>query len=132
MEARRAVVPAVHMLLATAVAMLAILGLFGTTATRSDAPDPGAVVVGGFGFALFIVLPQTGIVALGLFDWQMGRGAGILRAADVAAFAIAGLELSLGTIGVARYLAGAIALAAAVGLASSILVPPPRRAGWRL
>lgn len=131
MDARRAVVPAVHMLLATAVAMLAILGLFGTAATRSDASDPGAVV-GGFGFALFVVLPQIGIVALGLFDWQMGRSAAILRAADVAAFAVGGLELSLGTIGIARYLAGAIALAAAVGLASSILVPPPRRAGWRL
>jgi hypothetical protein len=112
--------------------MLAIIGLFGTSGTRGDEPDPGAVVVGGFGFALFIVLPQIGIVALGLFDWQMGRGTGILRAADLAAFALGGLELSLGTIGVARYLAGVIALAAAVGLASSILVPPPRRAGWRL
>src|SRR3954452_9017618 len=101
MVPRRTVVPAVHMLLATALGMLAILGLFGTAGTRSDAPDPGAVVVGGFGFALFVVLPQIGIVGLGLFDWQMGRGAGILRAADLAAFALGGLELSPGTIGIA-------------------------------
>src|SRR3954452_6244620 len=122
MVPRRTVVPAVHMLLATAVAMLAILGLFGTTATRGAPPDPGAGVGGAFGFALFIVLPQIGIVALGLFDWQMGRGAGILRAADAAVCVLGCLELSLGTIGLARYFAGAIALLAATGLAASILV----------
>jgi hypothetical protein len=119
------------MLLATAIALLAILGLFGASVRQGDASDPGAVVVGGFGFAFFIVLPQIGIVALGLFDWQIGRGAGILRAADIAAFGLGGLELSLGTVGLARYLAGAIALLAAVGLAASLLVAAPRRAGWR-
>ncbi len=128
MDPRRAVVPAVHMLLAAAVAMLAVIGLFGTGPGETNA---GANVVGGFGFAFFIVLPQIGIVALGLFDWQMGRGTGILRAADVAVFVLGCLELSLGTIGLARYLAGAIALLAATGLAASILVAPPRRAGWR-
>jgi hypothetical protein len=131
MDPRPATVPAVHMLLATAVALLAILGLFGTATDAGGAPDTGAMVVGGFGFAFFIVLPQIGIVALGLFDWQMGRGAGILRAADVATFGLGGLELSLGTVGLARYLAGVIALLAAIGFAASILVSAPRRAGWR-
>ncbi|HET9614543.1 MAG TPA: hypothetical protein VFP22_07005 [Candidatus Limnocylindrales bacterium] len=127
MDPRRAVVPAVQMLLATAVAILAVIGLFGT----GDGPGRDTTVVGGFGFNFFIVLPQIGIVALGLFDWQAGRGVWILRAADIAAFALAALELSLGTVGLARDLAGAIALLAASGLAASIVVEPPRRAGWR-
>jgi hypothetical protein len=117
------------MLLAAAVALLAVVGLFGASGLGSgDAP---VAVPGGFGFAFFIVLPQIGIVALGLFDWQMGRGPWILRAADVAVFVLGMLELSLGSVGVARWLAGAIALLAATGIATSILVEPPRRAGWR-
>ncbi len=119
-----------HMLLAGAVALLAVLGLFGTGSATDDGAA-GARVVGGFGFALFIVMPQIGIVALGLFDWQMGRGPNLLRAADVAVFALGCLELSLGTVGFARYLAGSISVLAAAGLAASILVVPPRRAGWR-
>ena len=117
------------MLLATGVALLAVIGLFGATG-----PDPGdapVAIPGGFGFAFFIVLPQIGIVALGLFDWQMGRGPWILRAADVAVFILGMLELSLGSVGVARWLAGLIALLAAAGIATSILIEPPRRAGWR-
>jgi hypothetical protein len=115
------------MLLAATVAMLAVIGLFGT----GDADSAGTTVVGGFGFNFFIVLPQIGIIALGLFDWQLGRGTWIVRAADVAAFVLAWLELSLGTVGLGRDLAGAIALLAAGGLAASILIEPPRRAGWR-
>lgn len=114
------------MLLAATVAMFAVLGLFGTT----DDAAPGSSVV-RFDIAFFIVLPQIGIVALGLFDWQMGRGPNLLRAADVAVFALGCLELSLGTVGFARYLAGTISVLAAAGLAASILVVPPRRAGWR-
>ena len=116
------------MLLAGAVAVVAVLGLFG--GGSSDA-DPGAVVVGGFGFAAFIVLPEIGIVAFGLIEWQTGRGSGVLRAADVATFILGGLELSLGTVGLARWLAGAISLLAATGFASTLLVDAPRRAGWR-
>jgi hypothetical protein len=93
--------------------------------------SPGVRVVGGFGWAFFIVLPLSGIVALGTFDWQIGRGSTVLRVADVAVFVLAMLELSLGTIGLARWLAGAMALLAASGLAASFLVAPPRRAGWR-
>ena len=117
------------MLLATAVALLAVLGLFGTSGSgQGDAP---VAVPGGAGFAFFVVLPQIGIVALGLFDWQMGRGPWVLRAADVAVFVLGMLELSLGSVGVARWVAGAIALLAATGVATSIVVEPPRRAGWR-
>lgn len=130
MDRRRAAVPAVHMLLAAAVTLLAVLGLFGTGAAADDA-TAGSTVVGGFGFTFFIVLPQIGIVALGLFDWQMGRGPNLLRAADVAVFALGCLELSLGTVGFARYLAGTISVLAATGLAASIVVVAPRRAGWR-
>jgi hypothetical protein len=118
------------MLLATAVAVLALIGLFGTAGT-SPGDDPSVTVVGGFGFSLFVVLPQIGIVAFGLFEWQMGRGPIVLRAADLAVFILGCLELSLGTVGVARFLAGAIALLAASGLAVTLLVAPPRRAGWR-
>ena len=125
----RVAVPAVHMLIATAVALLAVVGLFGASGPGSG--ETPVAVPGGVEFAFFIILPQIGIVALGLFDWQMGRGPWILRAADVAVFVLGMLELSLGSIGVARWLAGAIALLAATGIATSIVVEPPRRAGWR-
>jgi hypothetical protein len=81
--------------------------------------------------AWLVILPMTGIAALGLFDWQAGRGPGILRAGNVAVFVLAALELGAGTPGFARWLAGAIALSAAIGLAGSIVNPPPRRAGFR-
>ena len=129
MRSFRAAVPAVHMLLATAVASLAVLGLFGASGPGQS--DPPIAIPGGFGFALLIVLPQIGIVALGLFDWQMGRGPWMLRAADVAVFVVGMLELSLGSVGIARWLAGGIALLAATGVATSIVIEPPRRAGWR-
>jgi hypothetical protein len=125
---RGALVPTIHVMLAATVATIAIIGMFGTGA-RAD--DSGVRVVGGFGWAFFIVLPLSGIVALGTFDWQIGRGSTVLRVADVAVFVLAMLELSLGTIGLARWLAGAMALLAAGGLAASFLVAPPRRAGWR-
>ena len=117
------------MLLATVVALLAVIGLFGAgTSGQGEAP---VGIPGGASFAFFVVLPQIGIVALGLFDWQMGRGPWVLRAADVAVFVLGMLELSLGSVGVARWLAGAIALLAAAGVATSIVIEPPRRAGWR-
>jgi len=129
MERRRAAVPAVHMLLAGAVGLLAVLGIFGTGPANDDAARGSNFVVGFESF--FVVLPQIGAVALGLFDWQIGRGPNLLRAADIVVFALGCLELSLGTVGFARDLAGAISVLAATGLAASILVVPPRRAGWR-
>jgi hypothetical protein len=129
-ERRRAAVPAVHMLLAGTVALLAMLGLLGTGSAGDDT-TAASTVVDTVRFAFFVVLPQSGIVALGLFDWQMGRGPNLLRAADVAVFALGCLELSIGAVGFTRFLAGAISVLAAAGLAASILVVPPRRAGWR-
>jgi hypothetical protein len=126
MDVRSAVVPTAQIVLAACIGVLTVLGWFAT-----DAASAGARVVGGPAFSWFVVLPMTGIVALGLFDWQMGRGPVLMRAADVAAFALAGIELSLGTTGFARWLAGAIALAAAIGLAASFLITPPRPSGWR-
>ena len=125
MDARSAVVPVVHTLLAAGLGILAVIGMFGTGSGES------AVFVGGYQFALFVVLPMVGIVMLGLFDWQMGRGSGILRAADVAVFVLATVELSLGTVGIVRWLVGGVALLAAAGLAATNLTTPPHRAGVR-
>ena len=125
MDARSAVVPVVHTLLAAGLGILAVIGMFGTDSADS------AAFVGGYQFALFVVLPMVGIVMLGLFDWQMGRGSGILRAADVAVFFLASVELSLGTVGIVRWLVGGVALFAAAGLAATIVTTPPRRAGFR-
>jgi len=124
MDVRSAVVPVVHTLLAAGLGILAVIGMFGTG-------SGDIAFVGGYQFALFVVLPMVGIVMLGLFDWQMGRGSGILRAADVAGFVLATVELSLGTIGIVRWLFGGVALLAAAGLAATILTTPPRRAGFR-
>ena len=85
----------------------------------------------GFQLSLFIVLPLSGCVAFGLAEWQLGRGSTILRVADIAAFTLGLLDLSLGSTGLGRWLAGAIAILAAAGIAASLLVPPPRRPGWR-
>jgi hypothetical protein len=126
MDLRSAVVPTAQLVLAACVGILAVLGMF-----AADPAVAGARVAGGPAFAWLVILPMTGIVALGLFDWQTGRGPSILRAADVAVFILAVLELSTGTTGFARWLAGAIALAAAIGTAGSIVIPPPRRAGFR-
>jgi hypothetical protein len=124
MEIRAAVMPAVHMLLAGCIAVVAVIGLLG-------ADNDGARVIGDYRLAWLVVLPMVGIVTLGLYDWQAGRGATILRAADLAAFALGVVELSLGTTGFARWLAGAIALLAAAGIAASFLIERPRRAGFR-
>src|SRR4051794_26098112 len=125
MDARSAVVPVVHTVLAGGIGILAVIGMFGTDSGES------AAIIGGSQFALFVVLPMVGIVMLGLFDWQMGRGSWILRAADVAVFALATVELSLGTSGIVRWLVGGVALLAAAGLAATFLITPPRRAGFR-
>ncbi|HEY7133008.1 MAG TPA: hypothetical protein VH440_12210 [Candidatus Limnocylindrales bacterium] len=130
MDPRPALVPTLHTLLASAVGVLAVIGLFGTGSTDSSG-GAGVTVVGGAQFAAFLVLPLVGIVMFGLWDWQMGRGAWILRAADVAVFALAALELSLGTTGFGRWLAGGMAILAASGVAASIVVERPRRAGFR-
>ncbi len=130
MDPRPAIVPTIHTLLAAGVGLLAVIGLFGPGSGGSSA-DASVTVVGGVQFALFVVLPMVGIVMFGLIDWQMGRGPGILRAADLAVFALAGLELSLGTTGVGRWMVGVLALLAAAGLAASILIARPRRAGFR-
>ena len=74
---------------------------------------------------------MIGIVMLGLYDWQVGRGSGILRAADVAVFALAAVELSVGTMGIVRWLVGGVAVLAACGLASSLVIAAPHRAGFR-
>ena len=118
-------VATVHVLLASLVAIIAIIGLFGT---RDGAV--GAVVI-GFQLSLFIVLPLSGSVAFGLADWQLGRGPTILRVADVAAFTLGVLDLSLGATGLGRWLAGTVAVLAAAGIAASIVVSAPRRPGWR-
>jgi hypothetical protein len=115
----------VHVVLASLIAIVAIIGLFGT---RNGAA--GTVVL-GFQLSLFIVLPLSGCVAFGLAEWQLGRGSTILRVADIAAFTLGLLDLSLGSTGLGRWLAGAIAILAAAGIAASLLVPPPRRPGWR-
>jgi hypothetical protein len=124
MDVRANVIPAVHMLLAGCIAFVAILGLFGTEVADGQ-------VVGDASVAWLIVLPLVGIVVFGLFDWQTGRGATILRAGDVAAFGLGVVELSLGTTGFARWLSGAVALLAASGIAASFVIEPPHRAGFR-
>jgi hypothetical protein len=121
----RLALAAVHVLLASLVAIVAIIGLFGT---RQGAA--GFVAI-GFQLSLFIVLPLSGCVAFGLAEWQVGRGSTILRVADTAAFTLGLLALSLGAVGVGRWLAGAIAILAASGIAASVVVSPPRRPGWR-
>ena len=126
MDLRPAIVPAIHTLLASGVGILAVIGLFGT-----DSAGEGTVLVGGWRFAFFVILPMIGIVMLGLYDWQIGRGSGILRAADVAVFALAALELSVGTTGIVRWLVGGVAVLAASGFASSLVIPAPHRAGFR-
>ena len=124
MDVRSAVIPAVHMLLAGCIAIVAVLGLLG-------GDNQGAQVIGDYRLFWLIVLPMVGIVTLGLYDWQAGRGATILRAADIAAFVLGVIELSLGTTGFARWLSGAIALLAACGLAASFVIERPHRAGFR-
>jgi hypothetical protein len=121
----RSAVATVHVLLASLVAIVAVIGLFGA---RDGA---AGVVVIGFQLSLFIVLPLSGCVAFGLADWQLGRGATILRVADIAAFTLGILDLSLGATGLGRWLAGTIAVLAAAGIAASIVVSAPRRPGWR-
>ena len=126
MDIRSAVVPGAQLVLAACIGIMAVLGIL-----AGDPAVAGATVVDGPRFAWLVVLPMTGVAALGLFDWQTGRGPAILRAGNVAAFILAGIELAMGTPGFARWLAGTIALAAAIGLAGSLLVPPPRRPGFR-
>ncbi len=126
MDLRPAIVPAIHTLLASGVGILAVIGVFGT-----GSAGEGTVLVGGPQFAFFVILPMIGIVMLGLYDWQAGRGSGILRAADVAVFALAALELSVGTAGLVRWIVGVVAVLAAAGLASSVVIPAPHRAGFR-
>ncbi len=126
MDLRSVIVPTAQLVLAACLGILSVLGLFST-----DQATPGAQVVGGAAFTWLVVLPMTGVVAVGLFDWQTGRGPTILRTGNVAAFVLAALELSAATIGFARWLAGAIAIAASIGFAASILIPAPRRAGFR-
>ena len=125
MDRGRLVVAFVHVLLASLVAIVAIIGLFGTREAVA-----GTVVI-GFQLSLFVVLPLSGCVAFGLADWQLGRGPTILRVADVAAVTLGLLDLSLGSTGLGRWIAGAIAILASTGIASSVLVAPPRRPGWR-
>ena len=84
MDLRPAIVPTIHTLLAAGLGILAVIGLFGTASAGE-----GTVLVGGWRFAFIVILPMIGIVMFGLYDWQMGRGSGILRAADVAVFALA-------------------------------------------
>jgi hypothetical protein len=124
-ESRRGLVVAIHVVLASVVAILSVIGLFG------DRGDGGTTLVIGFQLSLFVVLPMIGMVAFGLAEWQLGRGPGVMRTADVAAFLLGALLLSLGETGVTRWLAGAVALLAAAGLAASVIVTPPRRGGFR-
>jgi hypothetical protein len=126
MDLRPAIVPAIHTVLASGVGILAVIGVFGT-----GSAGEGTVLVGGPQFAFFVILPMIGIVMLGLYDWQVGRGSGILRAADVAVFVLAAVELSVGTTGIVRWLVGGVAVLAASGLAASVVIPAPHRAGFR-
>ena len=71
MDLRPAIVPAIHTLLASGVGILAVIGMFGT-----GSAGEGTVLVGGPQFAFFVILPMIGIVMLGLYDWQVGRGSG--------------------------------------------------------
>ena len=133
MDLGRPVVATLHVLLASTIAIVALIGMFGATGLPGDTAD-GAVgigLLGRFGLGFILVLPLAGAVALGMADWQWGRGATILRSADLAAFALGMLDLSLGATGLGRWLAGAVALLAAAGLAASIVVSAPRRPGWR-
>src|SRR4051794_34630144 len=132
MELGRPIVAATHLLLAASIAIVAIVGIFGVPGHATSFDDnPISAITGGFWFSFLIVLPLAGIVSLGVADWQAGRGSGILRAADLAAFLLAALELSAGTAGIIRWLVGAIALLAAAGIAGSVLVDAPRRPGFR-
>jgi len=132
---QRAIIPTVHLALAGVVAMVAIIGLFGTEAAASageEAAQGPMLILGGAGISILIVLPLAGVVSLGLYDWQVGRGALVLRAADAAVFALAALDLSSGVTGPIRWLVGTMALLAASGVAASFVLPRPRRAGFRL
>jgi hypothetical protein len=126
MESRHGLVTVIHVLLASTVAIVGVIGLFGG---RADGSGPGLAI--GFQLSLFLVVPMIGAVAFGLAEWQLGRGPGVMRAADLAAFLLGALLLSLGETGLARWLAGAIALLAAGGIAASLVVVPPRRGGFR-
>jgi hypothetical protein len=123
---RHGLVTVIHVLLASTIAIVDVIGLFGN---RGDGSGPGLTI--GFQLSLLIVLPMIGIVAFGLTEWQLGRGPGFMRAADLAAFLLGALMLSLGETGLTRWLAGAIAVLAASGIAASVLVVPPRRGGFR-
>ena len=122
---RQSAVSMVHLLLASSIAIVAVIGLFGTSE-----PAAGRVAVESQ-LSLLIVLPLAGSVALGLADWQMGRGPLILRTADAFTFLMATVELSLGVAGPARWAFGTMAILAATGLAASFLVAAPRRPGFR-
>jgi hypothetical protein len=124
-NAPRGLVAAIHVVLASIVAVLGVIGLFGSRG------DGGTTLVIGFQLSLFLVVPMIGIVAFGLAEWQLGRGPGAMRAADLGAFLLAALLLSLGETGLTRWLAGGVALLAASGLAASVIVVPPRRGGFR-
>ena len=138
MDVRSATVPIVHALLAGLLGILTVvmaLGWQDLLASASSANDPHGyvrvfVTTGVWGF-LLIFVPLIGVVLLGMFDWQAGRGPTVLRAGDVAIFVLATLQLSSNAAGVDRWLAGALALLAASGLAASLVVEPPRRAGFR-
>jgi hypothetical protein len=123
---RHGLVTVIHVLLASTVAIVGVIGLFGG---RTDGSGPGLAL--GFQLSLLLVVPMIGTVAFGLAEWQLGRGPGVMRAADLAAFLLGALLLSLGETGLTRWLAGAIALLAAGGIAASVVVVPPRRGGFR-
>jgi len=131
----RQLVSTIHLVLASTIAIVAVIGMFGTGSGAADPSSATAAtragIPGTFELAILVVLPLAGVVAFGVADWQLGRGAMILRAGDVAAFALGMLDLSLGATGLGRFLAGAMALLAAGGLAGSIVVTAPRRPGWR-
>jgi hypothetical protein len=137
-DVRSATVPIVHAALAALLGILTILMALGwqdLLASATSAGDPHGyvrvfVTTGVWGF-LLIFVPLIGVVLVGTFDWQIGRGPTILRMGDVAIFVLATLQLSSSATGVDRWLAGALALLAAGGLAASLIVDPPRRAGFR-
>ncbi len=138
MDVRSATVPIVHATLAGLLGIVVIVMAVGwqdLLAAASAPDDPHGyvrvfVTTGVWGF-LLIFVPLIGVVLVGTFDWQVGRGATILRSGDVAIFVLAALQLQSSATGVDRLLAGALALLAAGGLASSIVIDPPRRAGFR-
>jgi hypothetical protein len=130
-------VPVVHAVLAamlTLVGALVVASIVAVTGRTNAENDPHGLVDAfgtmGVWALILILLPLVGAVLLGIRDWQAGRGALVIRSADVAGLVFAGL-LVRGEGTTWWWLAIGIAAAAVAGLVASATTPAPQRDGWR-